>query len=283
MHIDLREVDRIIDMAINEDVGKGDITTRAIISSKQHCSFTITAKEPMVICGLGIAIRVFEKVGEIRFKVLTQEAQYVEAGTVLLEGKGPAHAVLLAERTALNIMQHLSGISTLTQQFVKAVEGTRARILDTRKTTPGLRHIEKYAVRTGGGHSHRLGLDDGVLIKDNHIAIAGSIKTAIENAINNTPSLTKIEVECDTLEQVKEALTTNVDVIMLDNMDNATMKKAVALANGKVELEASGNVNLDTVTGIAKTGVDYISIGKLTHSAPNMDISLNMTMESTEK
>jgi len=199
----------------------------------------------------------------------------VEKGAILLEVSGSARSMLTAERTALNIVQRLSGIATETARYVDAIAGTKARLLDTRKTTPGLRALEKHAAACGGALNHRLGLDSGVMIKDNHIAVCGSIRAAVARARQVLPVLTKLEVECDRLEQVQEALGTEVDVIMLDNMSVSAMKEAVALVAGRVKLEASGGVRLETIRAIAETGVDYISTSKITQSAPAVDIGLD--------
>jgi len=204
-----------------------------------------------------------------------KDGQKVERGTVMLNVSGTARSVLTAERTALNIVQRLSGIANLTEQYVAAVAGTRARLIDTRKTTPGLRMLEKHAVTCGGGLNHRLGLDNGVMIKDNHIAVCGSISKAVQRARRQLPVLTKLEVECDRLEQVKEALDAGVDVVMLDNMSIDDMTRAVELVGGRVLLEASGGISLATIGAVAKTGVDYISTSKINQAAACVDIGLD--------
>lgn len=278
MLLDQNEVYRIISMALEEDMGKGDITSRSVIPEEAQMRFAFVAREPMVAAGLPVAQTVLEEVDlTIISEIHADEGQYVRAGAQLITGEGNARSVLAAERVALNLIQRMCGIATLTRRYVDAMEGTNTRLLDTRKTTPGLREIEKYAVRMGGGYNHRFRLDDGVLIKDNHIAVCGSITQAVTQARANTPILTRVEVECDTLEQVKEALAAGADMIMLDNMDIATLHQAVNLVAGRVTLEASGGVSLETIRDIAATGVDYISVGKLTHSAPSIDIGLDIS------
>jgi nicotinate-nucleotide pyrophosphorylase (carboxylating) len=212
----------------------------------------------------------------VRVEPKTQDGETIEAGAVIAEVEGPVRSILAAERVALNLLQHLSGIATETRNYVKAVEGTAACIVDTRKTLPGWRELQKYAVRCGGGHNHRMGLHDGVLIKDNHLAIAGSVHAAVQAAKQVTPLLTRIEVECDTMAQVEEAIAAGADIILLDNMDIPTLTAATKAAKAKgIATEASGNVNMQTVRGIAETGVDVISIGRLTHSVRAVDIGLD--------
>jgi nicotinate-nucleotide pyrophosphorylase (carboxylating) len=267
----------LIDAALLEDVGHGDLTSELTIPADQQASLIMTARQTLVVAGIGIAARVFERVDpSLQYEIPVNDGYEIDAGAALLEVRGNARSILLAERTALNFLGRLCGVATLTSAYVKAVEGTKARILDTRKTLPGWRMLDKYAVRMGGGHNHRLRLDDGVLIKDNHIAISGSITVAIERARAGAPALTMIEVECDTLEQVKEAIAAGADMILLDNMSPAQLREAVALGNGRTRFEASGNVTLETIRSIAETGVDAISIGRLTHSAPQVDIGLDI-------
>jgi nicotinate-nucleotide pyrophosphorylase (carboxylating) len=236
----------------------------------------MNAREPMIVAGLDIAAAVFRRYEPmLAIDVVARDGQRVQKGATLLSVRGPARGILTAERTALNIVQRLSGIATETARYVDAIAGTRARLIDTRKTTPGLRMLEKHAVTCGGGLNHRLGLDNGVMIKDNHIAVCGGIAAAVARARKKLPVLTKIEVECDRLEQVREAVAAGADVIMLDNMSVPDMREAVALVDGRAKLEASGGIRLDTIRPIAETGVDYISTSKITQSAPAVDIGLD--------
>ncbi|MDP2208717.1 MAG: carboxylating nicotinate-nucleotide diphosphorylase [Bacteroidota bacterium] len=281
-------ISRIIQEALSEDIGLGDITTESIVESDISGDAELLVKETGVIAGLGLASLVFQFVDpEITFKKTTNDGAYVQAGTVAGTIAGPLASILKAERTALNFMQRMSGIATLTRQFVGAVAGTRAKITDTRKTAPGMRLLDKLAVKIGGGVNHRFGLDDMVLIKDNHIEAAGGISKAIEKCLNylNASSIKlKIEVETKNLDEIREALKfSGIHRIMLDNFSINEMTKAVILISGKVEVEASGNVNIYNVLQIAETGVDYISIGALTHSVRSLDISLNVKTRSTSK
>jgi nicotinate-nucleotide pyrophosphorylase (carboxylating) len=270
-------LDRIIETALQEDIHTGDLTTQAVVPENRSIRARLVAKEPMILCGLDVAARVFHYLDQtITFTPRSDEGTYVTAGSTIAVIEGEAALLLQGERVALNLLQRMCGIATLTSRYVKSIEGTKARVVDTRKTTPGLRQLEKYAVRVGGGKNHRTGLYDGVLIKENHIAAAGGISTAISRAREYIPHTVKIEIETENLDQVKEALDSGADIIMLDNMDNETMKKAVDLIAGKALVEASGGVNLDTIRGIAETGVDLISVGALTHSARAMDISMLM-------
>lgn len=268
--------DRLIDLWLTEDIGAFDLTAQTMIEASEEASFQMNAREPMTVSGIAVAARVFQRYDpSLRIKVLVADGERVEKGAILLEVSGSARSMLTAERTALNIVQRLSGIATETARYVSAIAGTKARLLDTRKTTPGLRALEKHAAACGGALNHRLGLDNGVMIKDNHIAVCGSIQAAVARARKVLPVLTKLEVECDRLEQVRQALETEVDVIMLDNMSLADMKAAVELVAGRVKLEASGGVRLETIRAIAETGVDYISTSKITQSAPAVDIGLD--------
>lgn len=268
--------DRLIDLWLTEDIGAFDLTAQTMIEASEEASFQMNAREPMTVSGIAVAARVFQRYDpSLRIKVLVADGERVEKGAILLEVSGSARSMLTAERTALNIVQRLSGIATETARYVDAIAGTKARLLDTRKTTPGLRALEKHAAACGGALNHRLGLDNGVMIKDNHIAVCGSIQAAVARARKVLPVLTKLEVECDRLEQVRQALETEVDVIMLDNMSLADMKAAVDLVAGRVKLEASGGVRLETIRAIAETGVDYISTSKITQSAPAVDIGLD--------
>jgi nicotinate-nucleotide pyrophosphorylase (carboxylating) len=270
-----QQIDRIIAEALAEDIHTGDITTLALQLGSRRIDGFLKAKEEMVVCGIDVVRQVFATVDSTAaFSPCCKDGDTVSAGDIIARFSGDASLLLQGERVALNLLQRMSGVATLTERFVKAVEGTKARIVDTRKTTPGLRVLEKYAVRTGGGINHRTGLYDGVLIKENHIAAAGGIATAISRVRSYIPHTLKIEIETETLAEVGEALAAGADIIMLDNMSNDMMREAVALIAGKALTEASGGVNLATVRGIAETGVDIISVGALTHSAPAMDISM---------
>jgi nicotinate-nucleotide pyrophosphorylase (carboxylating) len=255
-----------------EDLGAGDLTSDAVVPEDVTAKATILLKERGVVCGLELAWAVFAELDPgLGYEALATEGAERDGEIARLDGD--ARALLAGERLALNLLGRLSGIATLTRRYVDAVAGTGATILDTRKTTPGLRAIEKYAVRCGGGTNHRLGLDDGILIKDNHLRLAGSIRVAVERA--QTAGLA-IEVECDTLEQVGEALDAGADTILLDNMSPSQVAEAVAVAAGRAKLEASGGITLDNVRAVAETGVDFISIGALTHSARALDVSMEV-------
>lgn len=268
-------LDDLIRNALKEDIHTGDLTTRACLSGQQVADARLFAKEPFVLAGLAVAARVFAILDpEISFIMLYDDGARVEKGEIIANIHGDASSLLQGERVALNLLQRMSGIATLTSAYVSAVQGTKARIVDTRKTTPGLRALEKYAVRVGGGTNHRTGLYDGILIKENHISAAGGIAEAVRRAKAYTPHTIKIEVETETLEQVAEALEAGADIIMLDNMDCLTMRQAVSIIAGRALVEASGGVNLDTVAEIAATGVDIISVGALTHSPKAADISM---------
>lgn len=271
------EIKNLIKQSLVEDVGTGDVTTRATISPKQRAKAIVLAKKDGVIAGLAIAKEVFKQIDrKIRFTTKIKDGIRVKNGKVIAVLVGPARGILSGERVALNFLQRLSGIATLTNQFVKKVKGSRVKILDTRKTTPGLRALEKYAVKVGGGENHRMGLYDAILIKDNHIKLAGGIKKAIEG-IRKRYKNKATEVEAKTLSEVKETIKLRVDRILLDNMNVKTLREAVKLCKkAGIKTEASGGVNLDNVTAIAKTGVDYISVGALTHSAQALDISLKI-------
>ena len=269
-------IDPLIDLWLAEDVGHGDLTTQLMVPPEANARFAINAREPLTLAGIEVAARVFAKVDpSVAVRMERRDGETVAAGTRLAAVEGRAQAILTAERTALNILQHLSGIATLTAAYVAAIEGTGARLADTRKTTPGLRGLEKYAVRCGGGQNHRLALDGGVMLKDNHIALAGSIDAAVQLVRRDAPLLTKIEVECESLEQVAEAVEAGADVIMLDNMADAEMREAVALVAGRALVECSGGVRLETIRAKAQTGVDVISVGRITQSAPACDIGLD--------
>ena len=268
------EVSQYIRRALDEDIGSGDVTTDTIVPANASLRGRIVAKENGVVAGLEIARQVMLSLDHnVEFVTKVEEGTKVERRTVLADLEGPARALLTGERTALNFLGRMSGIATLTRKFVDAVSGTQAVILDTRKTAPGLRMTDKLAVRLGGGQNHRTGLFDMVLIKDNHIDFAGSITAAVERVRGSGTKL-EIEVETRTLDDVREALSLGVERILLDNMSSSTMREAVAICNGRAKLEASGNVTLDNVLEVAGTGVDYISVGALTHSPKVFDVSL---------
>ncbi|MCD6139080.1 MAG: carboxylating nicotinate-nucleotide diphosphorylase [Deltaproteobacteria bacterium] len=271
------ETDELIRIALEEDIGPGDVTTDALIEPDREGEATIFAKESLVLAGLKLAQRVFLTLdADMSFEEAFEDGNRVKRGDEVLRARGKLHALLAGERTALNFLQHLSGIATLTRQFVDHAGTVSVRLTDTRKTTPGWRVLEKYAVRVGGGHNHRFGLYDGILIKDNHIKACGGITEAVRRARNKHRYLLRIEVEVTNLEEVEEALANGVDVIMLDNMRPHEIRKAVKLVDGRALVEVSGGVALDTVAELASTGVDIISIGALTHSARAVDISMNI-------
>lgn len=272
-----RELERKIEEWLQEDIGFGDVTTLSTIPESEQGTGILYAKEAGVIAGLPIARQVFATVDpDLVFTAKVEEGQRVEVGQELAEVSGSVRSILSGERLALNLMQRLSGIATKTSEYVAAVAGTKARVVDTRKTTPGLRFLEKYAVRVGGGHNHRFALYDAVMIKDNHIKGAGGIAQAVAAARAAIPHTMTVEVEAESLEQVREALEAGADIIMLDNMSLETMREAVALIDGQAVVEASGGVSLETIGNIAKTGVDVISVGALTHSVKAFDISLDL-------
>jgi nicotinate-nucleotide pyrophosphorylase (carboxylating) len=264
----------MIDRALAEDLGAGDLTTAAVVPDGVAARARIEQKAPGVPAGLRVAEKVFERCDpELRWHAHAAEGGWREPG-LLAEVAGSAAAILAAERVALNFLGRLSGVATLTARFVRAVDGTGARILDTRKTTPGLRALEKEAVRAGGGGSHRNGLYDAILVKENHSVLAGGVGEAASRAVDRAPAGVTVEVECATLRDVEEALAAGVPRLLLDNMAPDPMRRAVEIAAGRAELEASGGITLENVRAVAETGVDYISIGALTHSAPALDVSL---------
>jgi nicotinate-nucleotide pyrophosphorylase (carboxylating) len=272
-------IDEAVQRALNEDLGRaGDITSIATIPETTHAHAILVARQTGVIAGLPLAVATFQKLSpDISIQAHFRDGGTVAAGMHVLTISGPARAVLAGERTALNFVGRLSGIATLTADHVRHTAGTKLRICCTRKTTPGLRALEKYAVRCGGGFNHRFGLDDAILIKDNHIAVAGGITAVLQRARAHAGHLVKIEIEVDTMAQLREVLDTGLaDVVLLDNMDIADLAEAVKLANGRLVLEASGGVTLDSIAKIAATGVDYVSSGALTHSAPNFDVALEI-------
>jgi len=280
--LDIAALQPLIRMALDEDIGSGDVTSKSVIPAGARAQGRLVAKEDGVIAGLKLVPAVYALIDSgVIVRPLSDDGDRVHRGSILAEVEGPAIPILTGERIALNFLQRLSGVATLTSRYVEAVRGTRARILDTRKTTPGMRRAEKYAVRMGGGTNHRHGLYDLVLIKDNHLELAGgeAIGEAVSRARQNAPTGLRVEVETENLRQVEEALDAKADIIMLDNMAIEMMTEAVRLirrAEHAVEIEASGGITLDSVRSIAQTGVDFISVGGLTHSAPALDISLDV-------
>jgi nicotinate-nucleotide pyrophosphorylase (carboxylating) len=275
------EIDATVMRALAEDLGRaGDVTSIATIPEGTQARALVVARAAGVIAGLPLVAAAFRTLApEIEIDAGVRDGASVAAKTTLMRLAGPARAVLAAERTALNLLGRLSGVATATHEFVRRAAGTKLRICGTRKTTPGLRALEKYAVRCGGGFNHRFGLDDAILIKDNHIAVAGGIRAVLERARGAAGHLVKIEIEVDTLDQLREVLAVGIaDAVLLDNMDIATMRQAVGLVAGKLPLEASGGITLDTIAAIAATGVDYASSGWITHSAPNLDVALDIEM-----
>lgn len=270
-------VKKIIERALTEDIGPGDVTSEAAIPVGSTSTAEILAKQDLVLAGLDVSLEVFHFLdAAIQFTRFAEDGDRIKSGKVIARVSGSTRVLLAGERVALNLLQHMSGIATLTSKYVEQLKGLNAQALDTRKTLPGLRQLEKYAVRMGGGTNHRFGLYDGVLIKDNHIKAGGSITKAIESARKNAHHLLKIEVETKTLDEVREALAAKADIIMLDNMPLDIIREAVKLINGQVLVEASGNVTFETIREIGKTGVDFISSGSLTHSAPAADISMKI-------
>lgn len=277
MTIQAYQMDKIIEQALMEDLGTGDVTSEAIIAEDHVGEATMKVKEDGIICGLDVARRVFIKVDpQIRFEALVNDGDSVSRGQLIARISGPIRSLLIGERVALNFLQRMSGIATRTNTMAELIRYYNARVTDTRKTTPGLRLLEKYAVRVGGGTNHRFGLYDAVLIKDNHIAAAGGIKSAVTAVRKRIGHTVKVEVEAETLEQVSEGLDAGADIIMLDNMTPENMKKAVELVNGRAVTEASGGITETNIVEAAKTGVDYISLGCLTHSVKSLDISMNI-------
>ncbi|WP_186429110.1 carboxylating nicotinate-nucleotide diphosphorylase [Clostridium sp. BSD9I1] len=267
-------VDDIIKKALNEDLYYGDITTESIVVNNKNASIDLIAKEDGVVAGLEVFRRVFLTLGDAETEFYVKDGDNIHKGEKIGKVYGNIKTLLSGERVALNFLQRMCGIATLTKMFTEKLKGTNVKLLDTRKTTPNMRMFEKYSVKIGGGTNHRFGLNDGILIKDNHIDAAGGIQQAIEMVRSNAPFVRKIEIEVETLEQLKEALEMNPDIIMLDNMDIETLKAAVKIIDGKAEIEASGNVDLDTIEVIAQIGVDYISTGAITHSFKVLDLSL---------
>jgi nicotinate-nucleotide pyrophosphorylase (carboxylating) len=272
-------IDEAVHRALDEDLGRaGDVTSTATIPEDTPARAVLVARQAGVIAGLPLALATFQKLSpDIRIEAHARDGAVVAKGLHVLTINGPARAVLSGERTAINFVGRLSGVATLTADYVRHTVGTKLRICCTRKTTPGLRALEKYAIRCGGGFNHRFGLDDAIVIKDNHIAVAGGVRPVLERARKHAGHLVKIEIEVDTLAQLREVLDTGLaDVVLLDNMDIPTLTEAVKLANGRVVLEASGGVTQSSIAKIAATGVDYASSGALTHSAPNFDVALDI-------
>ena len=268
-------LDEFLLKALQEDVGTGDVTTTCCVPEDAISTGAFKAKEPGVICGLGVVARIFKLLDEtVQVTPGVKDGTFVSAGEIIAEISGPSRSILTGERTALNLLQHMSGVATRTAEAVGAATVAGAKIVDTHKTTPGLRVLDKYAVRCGGGSNHRFNLSDGVLIKDNHIVAAGGIEKAIARTRSGCPHTLKIEIETETLSQVEEALAAGADIIMLDNMTTEMMAEAVKLINGRALTEASGNMGERDLISVAETGVDFISIGALTHSVKALDISL---------
>ena len=270
---------QIVEDAYHEDIGSGDVTGGCIDPDKM-VEWYIEVQAEGILCGVGIAEHLLSPLPgdpeDFDLEVHALDGDSVRRGDHVMKGRMPARRALAVERTVLNFMMHLSGVASLTAKFVQQVEGTNARIVDTRKTLPGLRSLQKYAVRCGGGHNHRMGLFDGAMIKDNHIMAVGSIRKAVERVRSYASHMTKIEVECENLKQVAEAIEAGAEVVLLDNMDPFTMREAVQKFKGKALLEASGGISLDTVKGVAQTGVDLISVGALTHSAISLPIHMEI-------
>jgi nicotinate-nucleotide pyrophosphorylase (carboxylating) len=274
--LDPAEVELVVAAALAEDVGAGDVTTESTVDADARCRAELVVEEDGVVCGLQVAAAVFGALDErVSLERSSGEGERVAANTVVTELEGPARAILTGERTALNLLARLSGIATLTNRYVQAVAGTRAQILDTRKTTPGLRALEKYAVRCGGGSNHRFGLYDAVLVKENHIRAAGGITAAVE-ALRRQNVALPVEVEAETFADIREALASGVERILLDNMTPDDVRVAVELVVGRAQLEASGGITLENVRAFAEAGVDFISIGALTHSVRSLHVSLEV-------
>jgi nicotinate-nucleotide pyrophosphorylase (carboxylating) len=277
MVLEKSEIRRIIETALREDIGPGDVTTGCILTGRETGIARAVAKADLVVAGMDVFQDVFHSVDPgLRFKKKGRDGKHFRKGAVLAEVAGSLQSILQAERVALNLFQRMCGIATLTRMYVGLVSGTKAKILDTRKTAPGIRALDKYAVRAGGGCNHRMALYDGILIKDNHIEAAGGVAEAVRRAAASVAPTLKIEVEVKNMAEVKEALIAGADMILLDNMDIRMMKQAVEFVSGRIPLEASGNVSLENARDIARTGVDYISVGALTHSVTAADISLKV-------
>jgi nicotinate-nucleotide pyrophosphorylase (carboxylating) len=270
-----------------EDIGRGDVTTASVVPADVFGGAHIEAREPCIVAGMAAAALCFELTAErfegaLEFKEMVGDGSRVDAGDVIARIEGPLAPILTAERTALNLLARLCGVATITRRYVDAIDGTKARIADTRKTTPGLRSLQKYAVTVGGGSNHRFGLDDGILIKDNHLVAAGGVTDALKLARSSSPHGLRIEVEVSTPDELTEALDEGAEAILLDNMTPETVAEAVRITAGRALLEVSGGINLDTVRSYAMTGVDLISVGALTHSAPSIDLALELLAPETE-
>ena len=274
------DTEAFVRRALDEDLGEGgDVTSKATIAADARFTAELGAREPIVVAGLDLAAAFFRVLDpDVTVRQLVGDGNVAHAGATLMTMSGNARAMLAAERSALNTLQHLSGIATLTRKYVDAIAGTGATLLDTRKTIPGLRALEKYAARMGGAENHRMRLDDGMLIKDNHIAVVGGVAAAVRSAKDAGTAL-QIQVEVDSIDQIEEALSAGADRLLLDNMDPPTLRRAVDLVAGRVPLEASGGVRLESIRGIAETGVDYISVGRITQSAPAVDIGMDYALE----
>ncbi len=275
LKLDPSEIDAVVERALAEDIGDGDLTTRATVPPETMLKTVMAARQDLVVAGMPIVVEIFRRLAPTaRLEIITGDASRVAARGLIARIEGPAEGLLTAERTALNVLQMLSGIATVTARYVALLDGLDCKLLDTRKTLPGLRAVSKYAVRCGGGTNHRMRLDDGVLIKDNHIAVAGGVGEAVRRA--KAAGLGDVRAECDTLAQVEEALAAGADSLLLDNMAPETLRQAVVIVGRRVELEASGGVTLETLRAIAETGVDYVSVGAITQSAPAVDIGLDL-------
>ncbi len=276
--LDQQQLDNFVDYVLSEDLGSGDVTSRVSVPASARFSAVLAARQPIVVAGLQLAAAFFGKLDpEVAIEFLVQDGDNVAAGQPLMRIAGSAQLMLAAERSALNTLQHLTGIATVTRSYAEAIAGTDCVLLDTRKTIPGLRAIEKYAAKVGGARNHRMRLDDGILIKDNHIAAAGSIVEAVKAAKAANTGL-EVQVEVDGIEQIEPALMAGADRLLCDNMSPAKLKEAVALVGGRVPIEASGGVRLDTIWEIASTGVDFVSVGRITQSAPAADIGLDYAL-----
>ncbi len=278
------DIDEFVARVLAEDLGsRGDVTSAATIGANERFTAEMNCREPIVVAGVNIAMAFFKTLDPgVHASVQIEDGEAIAAGTVLMRLDGNARAMLTAERSALNTLQHLSGIATLTRRYVDAIAGTGATLLDTRKTIPGLRPLEKYAARMGGAQNHRMRLDDGVLIKDNHVAVCGGVAEAVRRAKAADTGL-QVQVEVDRIDQIQPALAAGADRLLLDNMPPPVLHEAVALVAGRVPLEASGGVNLDTIRAIAETGVDFISVGRITQSAPAVDIGMDYALNSSAR
>ncbi len=272
-------LEKLIDNALLEDIGMVDLTSELAVPAEAKADFAINTRQEIVVAGIDVAAAVFRRrVPDCTFEKKVKDGQTIPKGTLMARVTGQAQGLLTAERTALNLLQHMSAIATVTAAYVARIKGTKATLIDTRKTTPGLRALEKHAVQLGGGRNHRLDLSSGVMIKDNHISVCGSIAAAVKRVKAAVPVLTMVEVECDRVDQVKEALDAGADMLLLDNMSLDMLRQSVAIVAGRIPLEASGGVNFETIRPIAETGVDFISVGRITQSAPAVDIGLDASL-----